>query len=107
MRPEDVGDVNEGGVIPLVVTLTWQSIVTAAAIVGAFVAIVNYLKKVFGWFDNQKDQDKEIQSIKEEQELLTQGMLACLKGLVELGCDGSVKTQITAIETHLNRKAHT
>ncbi len=92
--------------IQLVVTLTWQSIVAAAAIVGAFVAIVNYLKKLFGWFDNQKKQDKEIKSIKEEQELLTQGMLACLKGLVELGCDGVVKEQISAIETHLNKKAH-
>ena len=93
--------------IQLVVTLTWQSIVTAAAIVGAFVALVTYLKKVFGWFDNQKDQDKEIKGIKEEQELLTQGMLACLKGLVELGCDGVVKEQINAIEVHLNKKAHT
>lgn len=89
------------------VTLTWQTLLTAVAIVGALVALVNYLKKLFGWFDNQQRQDNEIKNIKSEQEILTKGMLACLKGLVELGCDGVVKDQITEIENHLNRQAHT
>lgn len=91
----------------MTVTLTWQTLMTAVAIVGAFVALVNYLKKLFGWFDKQTAQSKEIEGLKEEQAILTQGMLACLKGLVELGCDGVVKEQIAAIETHLNKKAHT
>lgn len=88
------------------ITLTWQSLLTAVAIVGAVVALANYLKKLFGWFDNQEKQDREIKSIKEEQKILTEGMLACLKGLVELGCDGVVKEEINAIETHLNKVAH-
>lgn len=97
----------EAGGDAMTVTLTWQSLVTAVAIVGAVVALVNYLRKVFGWMDKPAKQEQEIKDIKAEQELLTQGMLACLKGLVELGCDGVVKEQITAIENHLNRKAHT
>lgn len=88
------------------ITLTWQSLITSAGIIGAAIVLVGYLRKVFGFFEKPAKQGEEIKGIKEEQELLTNGMLACLKGLVELGCDGVVKTQITAIETHLNKKAH-
>ena len=98
--------VPEVGEDEMEITITWQSLVTAVAIVGAGIALINYLKKLLGWFDKPAEQEKEIKGIKEEQEILTNGMLACLKGLVELGCDGVVKTQITAIEQYLNRKAH-
>ena len=94
------------GVIPMQITLTWQSMIGAAAIVGAFVALVNYLRKIFGWFERQEKQDAEIKEIKVEQTLLTEGILACLKGLQEQGCDGTVTQTITKIETHLNQKAH-
>ena len=69
-------------------------------------AIINYIKKIFGWFDKQERQDKEIKDIKEEQTILTEGILACLKGLQEQGCDGEVTKAISKIETHLNKKAH-
>ena len=87
-------------------TLTWQSLIGAAAIVGAFVALVSYLRKIFGWFERQEVQDREIKEIKEEQTILTKGILACLKGLKEQGCDGPVTESIREIETHLNKKAH-
>lgn len=88
------------------VTLTWQSVVAAAAIVGAVIAIINYLKKLFGWFDKQEKQDTEIKEIKEEQQILTYGILACLKGLHEQGANGPVTTAIDTIEKHMNKKAH-
>lgn len=87
-------------------TLTWQTIVTAAAVIAAFVALVKYLAKVFGWFHQQGEDSDEINSIKKEQELLTTGVLACLKGLSELGCDGAVTESIKKIEVYLNSKAH-
>ena len=88
------------------ITLSWQMLLTATAIIGAFVAIINYIKKIFGWFDRQEKQDKEIKDIKKEQEILTKGILACLKGLKEQGCNGAVTTTISEIETYLNNKAH-
>lgn len=88
------------------ITLTWQSLLGAAAIIGAVVAIVNYLKKLFGWFEKQEMQDKEIKEIKEEQKVLTYGVLACLKGLKEQGCNGPVTEAIDTIEKHINKKAH-
>lgn len=88
------------------VTLSWQTLLTAAAIAGAFVAIINYLKKLFGWFEKQEMQDKELKEIKDEQAILTKGILACLKGLHEQGANGPVTEAITEIENHLNKKAH-
>lgn len=88
------------------VTLSWQTLLTAAAIAGAFVAIINYLRKLFGWFEKQEMQDKELKEIKEEQAILTEGILACLKGLHEQGSNGPVTETITKIENHLNKKAH-
>ena len=90
----------------MTVAITWQSLLTAAAIVGAAVALAKYLKNLFGWFNKQEMQDKSIKEIKEEQTIITASILACLKGLVELGCDGVVKEQINKIESHLNNKAH-
>lgn len=88
------------------ITLTWQSVTAAAAIIGAVVAVVSYLKKLFGWFERQEKQEREIKSIKEEQTLLTYGVLACLKGLKEQGCNGPVTEAINKIEKHLNEEAH-
>ena len=88
------------------VVITWQSIVTVAAVIGAIVAIVAYFAKAVRWVDRQKKQDKELAAIKEEQTILTYGVLACLKGLKEQGCNGPVTEAIDKIEKHLNQKAH-
>lgn len=88
------------------ITLSWQILLTASAIVGAVVAIITYIKKIFGWFERQEVQDKEIKDIKKEQEILTKGILACLKGLSEQGCDGPVTDAINEIETYLLQKSH-
>ena len=37
---------------------------------------------------------------------LTKGVLACLKGLKEQGCDNPVTIAITEIEDHINKQAH-
>lgn len=99
------------------ITLTWQSIITASAIVGAVVALVSYFTKVVRWVDKQAKQDEDIKklkkhheediaSIKEEQALMIEGILACLKGLSEQGCNGPVTKAIEKYETYLNQKAH-
>lgn len=88
------------------IVLTWQSIITAAAVVGGVVALVTYFTKVVRWVDKQAKQDEEIKKIKEEQALLVEGILACLKGLKEQGCNGPVTEAINKYETYLNKKAH-
>lgn len=88
------------------VTVTWQTIITAAAVLGAAAAVIAYFAKAVRWVDRQKRQDKELAAIKEEQTILTYGVLACLKGLKEQGCNGPVTEAINKIEKHLNQKAH-
>ena len=99
------------------ITLTWQTIITASAFLGAVVAIATLIAKLVRWVDRQKKQDEDIKnlrkhheedmaSIKEEQTLLVYGVLACLKGLSEQGCNGPVTEAINKFEKHLNQKAH-
>lgn len=49
---------------------------------------------------------RDQKGLQEEQSLIIYGLLACLKGLAEQGCDGPVSEAITKIETHINKKAH-
>ena len=99
------------------ITLTWQTIITAAAVVGALVAIEAYFAKIVRWVDKQKKQDDAIKELREthisdmdhmkqEQTLIVYGLLACLKGLKEQGCNGPVTEAIAKIEKHLNQRAH-
>lgn len=86
--------------------ITWDTIIKAAAVVGALTALLGVLFTVYRWYLRQKQQDVEIKAIQEEQCLLTYGILACLDGLEQLGCNHTVPETRSRIEKHLNKKAH-
>lgn len=99
------------------ITITWQGVVTFAAVVTAVITLVTYFSKGVRWVDKQNKQDtdikqirehheEDIKSIKEEQTLLVYGVLACLKGLQEKGCNGPVTEAINKLDKYLNQKAH-
>lgn len=112
----------------MTIEITGQTIITAGAILGAIGVIIGLIFKFVHWFDRQKEQDAELKelkthhdddiealkkmeaadiaAIKNEQQILTYGILACLKGLQEKGCNGPVTEAIDKIEKHLNQKAH-
>ena len=83
-----------------------ELITTLAATITALGVIFGAIFAIYRWYLKQEKQDKDIKAIKEEQTILTQGVLACLKGLKEQGCDGPVTLAIKQIETHLNKQAH-
>jgi len=87
-------------------TITTETIVTIAAVITALGVIFGVIFAVYRWYLKQNKQDDDIKEIKAEQSILTQGVLACLKGLKEQGCDGPVTEAIKQIEKHLNRQAH-
>ena len=73
--------------------------------------------KIFRWIDRKGQQDKElgqlrdkhnkdIASLQKEQTLIVFGLLSCLKGLQEQGCNGPVTAGIDKLEKHLNLKAN-
>lgn len=83
-----------------------QIIITIASVITALGVIFGVIFAVYRWYLKQEKQDKDIKSIKEEQTVLTYGVLACLKGLKEQGCDGPVTTAIDQIEKYINKQAH-
>lgn len=86
--------------------VTWQTVITIAAVITATVTITGRYNKLYDFVKRQEEQDKLIKSIQEEQTLLTYGVLACLKGLKEQGANGPVTEAINKIEKHINEKAH-
>lgn len=94
-------------------TLVIPDIVGWAAVIGAAAALIGYLAKVFNFVREPEDIKKEIAVVKEEQEsmkkelrVLTNGILACLKGLGEQGCNGPVTAAIKEMEQYLVDTAH-
>lgn len=83
-----------------------EIIITAASVVTALGVIFGILFAFFKWLMKRDKNDVEIREIKEEQTILTKGVLACLKGLKEQGCDGPVTVAISEIEDHINKQAH-
>ena len=112
----------------MVIELTPQNIITAGSVITAALLLIQRFAKGVRWFDKQEQQSTDIEALKRqhnadvqalkdaladdmksintEQTLLTYGVLACLKGLSEQGCNGPVTKAIDKIEKHLNEKAH-
>ena len=112
----------------MVIELTPQTIITAAAVLTSAFLLIQRFAKGVRWFDRQVQQSADIIDIQKrhkadvealenelatqvrqtniELQLLTCGVLACLRGLHEKGCNGPVTEAITKIERHLNENAH-
>lgn len=83
-----------------------MDLTTLAATITALGVVFGAIFAVHKWFLKQEKQDTDIKAIKEEQTVLTQGVLACLQGLHEQGCNGPVTSAIEKLENHLNKQAH-
>lgn len=83
-----------------------ETIIMAGSLLTAVVVIFSAVFAVYKWYLKQNQQDVEIERVKSEQCLLTYGILACLKGLKEQGCNGPVTEAIAKIEKHINKQAH-
>lgn len=83
-----------------------EIITTVASVITAVGVIIGVAIGAFKWFLKQEKQDIDIVAMKEEQTVLTHGVLACLKGLKEQGGDGPVTEAIDQIEDFINKRAH-
>ena len=83
-----------------------QIILTTASVITALGVIFGLIFATYRWYLKNEKQDTSIKEIKEEQTLLTYGVLACLKGLKEQGCNGPVTEAINQIEKYINKQAH-
>lgn len=101
----------------MTIEVTPQNFLTACSVLTAAILLIQRFAKGVRWFDKQEQQTDDIEALRQHHEddkkvineeltLLTFGILACLKGLQEKGCNGPVTEAIGKIEKHLNQKAH-
>ena len=86
--------------------INFETIIQVGKVLGALALIGGILISIYKWYSRQNEQDIEIKKMKEEQCLITYGLLACLKGLKEQGCNGPVTEAIDKLEKYLNKAAH-
>lgn len=93
------------------------TIIMICGVITGIAAVAALIWKLFRWVNHQKEQDKQIcelrhciesqqKSCGKEQTIVVYGLLACLKGQQEMGCNGPVTDAIKTLEKHLNQKAH-
>ena len=88
------------------ITITAQSLITAAAVLSAVLAIAGVVFAVYRWYLKQNKQNDEIKRIKSENTLICYGLSAALDGLIQLGANHSVTMAKEKLDKHLNQQAH-
>ena len=83
-----------------------DTIITAAAVVGALVTIFGVLFAVYRWYLKMGKMGSEISHMKEENAMFCYAMSACLDGLIQLGANHSVPVAKDKLDKHLNKQAH-
>ena len=88
------------------VTISADGIIKLAALLAAVGGIGGLVVWCIKFVDRQKKQDQELAAIRHEQTLICYGVLACLKGLKEQGCNGPVTAALDKMEKYGNQAAH-
>ena len=94
-----------------------ELIIYIAQILGAAGVLLGAIWALFRFLERQKNQDmdiidlhnkhnNDIKDIKDELQVLCYGVLSCLDGLKQQGCNGNVTKAHTTLEKHLNKAAH-
>lgn len=86
--------------------VTADTVLRAAALLGASSALIGVIITVFKLIDNNRKQNEVIKDMQEEQTVICYGLRGALQGLIEQGCDGPCKDALTMLDKHLNKKAH-
>ena len=88
------------------VTITADTLILLAELLSALGIIGGVILWCFKFVQRSRRQHEELKAIRREQTLICYGLLACLKGLKEQGCNGPVTEAMNRIEEHLNQAAH-
>ena len=83
-----------------------ETIILWGKVIGALGVIGGVIAWCIKFVNRQKKQDEELAATRKELTVLCYGVLACLKGLQEQGCNGPVTEARNRLEKHLNKAAH-
>ena len=88
------------------ITINADTLIKAAAVISAVLAIAGVVFAVYRWYLKQNKQNDEIKKIKSENTLICYGLSAALDGLIQLGANHSVTAAKEKLDKHLNQQAH-
>ena len=88
------------------VTVSADTIITIAAVIGALGVIFGVVFAVYRWYLKQEKQDKDIAHIKEEDTLIVFALSACLDGLQQLGANHTGPIAKDKLDKYINQRAH-
>lgn len=88
------------------VTVSADTIIAIAAVIGALGVIFGVVFAVYRWYLKQEKQDKDIAHIKEEDTLIVFALSACLDGLQQLGANHTVPIAKDKLDKYINQQAH-
>lgn len=88
------------------VTVSADTIITIATVIGALGVIFGVVFAVYRWYLKQEKQDKDIAHIKEEDTLIVFALSACLDGLQQLGANHTVPIAKDKLDKYINQRAH-
>lgn len=88
------------------VTVSADTLITIAAVIGALSVIFGVVFAVYRWYLKQEKQDKDIAHIKEEDTLIVLALSACLDGLQQLGANHTVPIAKDKLDKYINQRAH-
>ena len=94
-----------------------QTFILIASAISSLVALIGFMWTIFKFVNRQKEQDKEIEDIKQtlktevsalrdELQVITYGILSALDGLKQIGANGNVTDAHDHIQKHMNKEAH-
>ena len=89
------------------VTVSADTIITIAAVIGALGVIFGVVFAVYRWYLKQEKQDKDIAHIKEEDTLIVFALSACLDGLQQLGANHTVPIAKDKLDKYINQRGRT
>ncbi len=87
-------------------TINVDTINNLAKLAASLIFLGGLVLAIYKFYFRSKEQTEQIKQIKEEQTLICYGILCCLKGLKEQGCNGPVTEALDKLEKHLNKAAH-
>lgn len=88
------------------ITVSADTIITIAAVIGALGVIFGVVFAVYRWYLKQEKQDKDLAHIKEEDTLIVFALSACLDGLQQLGANHTVPIAKDKLDKYINQRAH-
>lgn len=86
--------------------INWDTIINIGKVITSLGVIISLVVGIYKFVEQDKRQQVEISAIKKEQTVICEGIVACLKGLKEQGCNGPVTEALKKMEDHLNNAAH-